>query len=55
PPPIGAELDTLDRSRELPLLDLGAGLHVPETHGVVGRARGDEDGVGGHVDGPDGA
>lgn len=54
PPSVGRKLNTLDGGGQLPLLDLLAGLDVPQTHSVVGRAGGDEDGVGGDVDSPDG-
>lgn len=48
------ELDTLDGCGELPGLETAAGLDLPETHGVVGGARGDHGRGRVDVDSPDG-
>lgn len=47
------ELDTLDCGGELPGLEAAASLDVPETHGVVGGARGDHGGGRVDIDSPD--
>lgn len=46
------EFDTLDGCGELPDLEAAAGLDLPETHGVVGGARGDHGGGRVDVDSP---
>ena len=48
------ELDSFDRSGEVPGLQTLAGLDVPEADRVVGRARGDEGRGRVNVDSPDG-
>ena len=49
------ELDALDGGRELPRLDKTAGLDIPQTDRVVGRARGNHGRGGVDIDGPDGS
>src|SRR5690606_32380784 len=46
---VGGELDSPDTGLESPLLEFLPGANVPESHGVVGGAGGDDGGGGVYV------